>query len=83
MLSAMDDRARKLLEEALHLPAEERAYLAAELSASVEREESPGDLEKAWAEELEHRVHRVDSGESELTDWATVRARLQRAPGGR
>lgn len=79
----MDDKARRLLEEALHLPAEDRAHLAAELSASVEREEEPGDVEKAWADEIERRVQRVLSGESELTDWSTVRARLQRKYLGR
>jgi putative addiction module component (TIGR02574 family) len=78
MLETMDDKARRLLEEALRLPVEERARLAVELSASVEREEDPAAVEKAWAEEIERRVQRVLSGESELSDWATVRARVQR-----
>lgn len=73
----MDDKARRLLEEALLLPAEERAHLAVELSASVQREDA-GGVEKEWAEEIERRVQRVLSGESELSDWATVRARLHR-----
>jgi len=74
----MDDKARRLLEEALLLPVEERARLAVELSASVQREDDPGDVEKEWAEEIERRVQRVLSGESELSDWTTVRARIQR-----
>jgi hypothetical protein len=74
----MDDKARRLLEEALLLPAEERAHLAVELSASVQREEAAGGVEKEWAEEIERRVQRVLSGESELSDWTTVRARLHR-----
>ncbi len=74
----MDDKARRLLDEALHLPVEERAHLAVELSASVERDEEPGEVEKAWAEEIESRVQRVSSGESKLSDWATVRERIQR-----
>lgn len=78
MLGGMSDKARRLLEEALELPAEERAHLAVELSASVEGEEEPGDVQKAWAEEIERRLQRLESGESELNDWATVRARIQR-----
>ena len=83
MFPAMDDKARKLLEEALHLPTQQRAHLASELFASVEYEEAPGEVERAWAEEIERRLQRMQSGESELSDWATVRARLQRNPLGR
>ncbi len=36
MLRSMDDEARRLLEQALHLSAEQRTHLAAELWASVE-----------------------------------------------
>jgi hypothetical protein len=45
--------------------------------------EEPGDVEKAWAEEIERRLKRLASGESELSDWATVRARVQREYLGR
>jgi putative addiction module component (TIGR02574 family) len=79
----MDGKARRLLEEALLLPAEERAHLAVELGASVQSEEDPGDVEKAWAEEVERRIQGVSSGESELSDWATVRARVAREHLGR
>jgi putative addiction module component (TIGR02574 family) len=73
----MTSRAQELLREALTLPVEERADVAAELLASLE--ESPADdpveVEAAWAREIERRARRVMSGESTGEPWEDVRAR--------
>lgn len=76
----MTDRAQELLRQALDLPAEERASVAAELLASLE-EPSPEDqaaVQAAWANEIERRARRVLAGESAGEPWKAVRGRIQR-----
>ena len=51
-----------MLAEALELPPTERAALADELEASLEG--SVDDVQRAWAEELEHRAREVIEGRS-------------------
>ena len=76
----MTSRAEELLREALTLPAEERADVAAELLASLDEapSEDPAEVEAAWAEEIERRARRVMSGESTGESWDDVRARIVR-----
>ena len=74
----MTSRAQDLLREALTLPVEERADVAAELLASLD-EAPPQDaaqVEAAWAREIERRARRVMSGESAGEPWEDVRARV-------
>jgi putative addiction module component (TIGR02574 family) len=76
----MTQRARALLHEALALPLEDRANVAAELLASLE--ETPAEdasvVEAAWASEIERRAMRVLSGESTGEPWDAVRERTAR-----
>ena len=76
----MTSRAQALLREALTLPAEERADVAAELLASLDEtpRDDPGEVEAAWAREIERRARRVMSGESTGEPWEDVRARVLR-----
>jgi len=74
--------AKKLLHEALALPTEERAELAAELIASLDGP-ADTDVEAAWAAEIERRAAKVLSGESEGTPWEEVRRRIEREISGR
>lgn len=63
----MNARARQLLDELLHLPAEDRALIAEKLTASLGDEEddaSPEEIEKAWATEIERRADEVLAGRS-------------------
>jgi putative addiction module component (TIGR02574 family) len=71
-------RAQELLREALTLPAEERADVAAELLASLDEApaEDAAEVEAAWAREIERRARRVMSGESAGEPWEDVRARV-------
>lgn len=78
----MNARARQLLDELLHLPAEDRALIAEKLTASLGDEEddaSPEEIEKAWATEIERRADEVLAGRSRgrPTDevFADLRAR--------
>ena len=73
----MTSRAQELLREALTLPIDERADVAAELLASLDDAgaEDPAEVEAAWAAEIEKRARRVMAGESQGIPWEEVRAR--------
>lgn len=79
---AMGEVAKKLLHEALRLPTQERAKLAAELIASLDGP-ADADMEAAWAAEIERRAAKVLSGESQGTPWEEVRKRIEREISGR
>ena len=70
-------KAQELLREALALPIDERADVAAELLASLDDAgaENAADVEAAWAAEIEKRAGRVLDGKSEGQPWEDVRAR--------
>lgn len=63
-----------ILREALSLPSNERADVAAELLASLDERppDDPEEVRVAWAEELEHRARRARSGDPDLP-WREVR----------
>ncbi|MBI2892965.1 MAG: addiction module protein [Deltaproteobacteria bacterium] len=69
--------ANKVLEEALTLPTQERARLAAELIASLDEGED-ADVEQAWAVEIQRRAEELRSGKVEAVSWEEVRERLLR-----
>ena len=75
----MTSRAQDLLREALALPIDERADVAAELLASLDDAgtENSAEVEAAWAAEIEKRARRVIAGESEGIAWEDVRRRAE------
>jgi putative addiction module component (TIGR02574 family) len=75
----MSSRAQQLLRDALALPLDERADVAAELLASLDeaKAEHPADVEAAWAAEIERRARRVIAGESTGVPWEDVRRRAE------
>jgi putative addiction module component (TIGR02574 family) len=75
----MTSRGRELLREALSLPLDERAHVAAELLASLDdaEREHPDEVEAAWAAEIERRARRVLAGESNGIPWEDVRRRAE------
>jgi putative addiction module component (TIGR02574 family) len=75
----MTSRAQEVLRDALALPVDERADVAAQLLASLDEgtAEDPAEVEAAWAAEIERRARRVMSGESQGLAWEEVRARAE------
>jgi putative addiction module component (TIGR02574 family) len=75
----MTSRAQEVLREALGLPVDERAGVAAELLASLDdaAAENPAEVEAAWAAEIELRARRALNGESLGIPWGQVRARAE------
>lgn len=68
----------QILERALALAPEDRAYLAEALESSL----SPHDFETpeiaaAWFAEIERRAVACERGEMPVADWRTVMARLR------
>jgi hypothetical protein len=59
---------RKLLEDALKLPPEERAALAGTLLDNLDCDVDP-EVEAAWAEEFEGRARVIVAGIVELVPW--------------
>jgi putative addiction module component (TIGR02574 family) len=76
----MSDRSKALLREALTLPPDERADVAAEFLASLDdgTVEDPAAVQDAWAKEIERRSGRVLAGESAGEPWEDVRDRIAR-----
>lgn len=58
---SVNTRARKVLDEALDLPAVDRAAIAAELEASLEKA-SAEEVERAWTKELTKRLREGREG---------------------
>jgi putative addiction module component (TIGR02574 family) len=74
----MTQRTQELLREALALPVDERADVAAQLLASLDDEDvATEDIEAAWAAEIEKRARRVLSGQSEGIPSEDVRRRAE------
>jgi putative addiction module component (TIGR02574 family) len=75
----MSSRSQELLREALALPLDERADVAAELLASLDdaEAEDPTTVEAAWAAEIERRARRVMTGETTGIPWEDVRRRAE------
>jgi putative addiction module component (TIGR02574 family) len=77
----MTDRAQEVLREALALPLDQRADVAAELLASLDDEPATIGLaavEAVWGREIERRARRVMAGESDGEPWEDVRSRVAR-----
>lgn len=75
----MTSAAKKLLEEALALPSEDRAKLVDALADSLDAAEA--GLSPAWKVEIERRVGAVERGESRLIPGDEVDARRQASLG--
>jgi len=65
---------KELLDQAMNLPAEARAALAAKLIESLDDAVDP-DAELLWAEEITRRSKEIDEG-AQTMPWAAVRASI-------
>lgn len=77
----MGSETASLLRQALALPEDEREMLAAELLASLDGPDPEYSSEKAdaWAREVERRIERFTTGESEGMSLATARRQVKAA----
>lgn len=71
----MSHKGQKVLEEALTLPPEERADLAATLIDSLDEKEEEA-VDEAWAREIHRRMSEVDSGAVKTIPWSEARKRI-------
>lgn len=77
MIRLMTENANAVLREALALPADERAQVAADLLASLDGlRDDPAQVAAAWAGELEQRVRDVMGDHAVSEDWDTTRRRI-------
>lgn len=76
----MTSTAKKILDEALALPDEERRIVAELLMDSLV---SQGEVDAAWRDEILRRVEQVRRGEVELEAWDEVRRLGREALAGR
>jgi len=77
----MTSTARKLLDDVLLLPEDERLELAAEIIASVDGPPDPGWTE-AWLAELDRRVQAARERSEPPPEWSEVQARILRRLAG-
>lgn len=68
----MSPSANKLLEEAIKLPADARADLAAALIESLDDARDP-NAESAWSEEISRRLRDYESGAVKPIPWDEAR----------
>ena len=68
---------KELFREAVQLPDEDRAALAGLLLESIEPGPE-GEVEAAWAAEIERRFAEIDSGAVKMIPWEEVRKELFR-----
>ena len=71
----MTRNAKKVLNDALALPPDERADVAVSLLESLDEEEDEA-VEQAWSEEIHRRIQEVESGEVQTIPWSEARRRL-------
>lgn len=66
--------AETLLEQALRLPAPDRALVASGLLASLDEgaDANRDDVERWWTAETERRVKQLDAGETKLVPMSEV-----------
>ena len=72
----MTSQARKILEQALALPEEDRLLIAAELKGSIDTSDSPDEVEAAWRDEIVRRLKSIQDGTAILHDWDEVEREL-------
>ena len=71
----MNPEAGKLLEDALRLPPQVRAALAAQLIQSLD-EEVDENAEAAWSAEIARRVEKLETGRIKAVPWSEARRQI-------
>ena len=71
----MTNHAKALLDQALQLPEDERAEIAAVLFRSLEVVDSEG-VEEAWDREIARRLAEIDASEVRLVPWDEAKRQI-------
>jgi hypothetical protein len=71
---------KRVFDDALQLPPEARAALAAELIATLD-DNTDANAEAMWSEEIRKRLEEVDSGAVRPIPWSEARRRILMAAG--
>ena len=66
---------KKVLEEALRLPAEARAALAGHLLESLD-DAVDEDVEMAWSKEIARRIDDLNRGKVKTVPWSVARRQI-------
>jgi putative addiction module component (TIGR02574 family) len=66
--------AKKILDEALNLPKEEREGLIEALAESLDL--SPTELSPEWQREVSGRIAQIERGDVKTAPWTEVQARV-------
>lgn len=72
----MTSAVKRILDEALDLPDDERAALTEALSDSLHPE--PVELSPEWKAEIEGRIAQLERGEARSVAWEEVEATVRR-----
>jgi putative addiction module component (TIGR02574 family) len=72
----METTADSVVEAALSLPADARLSLVEKLSMSLNLPIDK-EIDRLWAEEAEHRVSQIETGEAKLVPGEEVFSRIQ------
>jgi len=69
--------AESVLEEALTLPAQDRAMVASSLLASLDADGGDeAEVDRLWSAETERRAQQLESGDAELVTWENLVQRV-------
>ena len=71
----MNPAHKKVLEEALRLPAEARAALAGHLIESLD-DSVDEDVELAWSQEIARRIDELERGKVKTVPWSAARRQI-------
>ena len=77
----MNANQKKVVQEALRLPAEARAALAGRLLESLDGPVDK-DAEAAWSKEIAHRIDDLNKGNVKTVPWSVARRQIVGRSGG-
>jgi hypothetical protein len=77
MIYGMNARTKKVLDDAMALPESDRQLIADVLDASLDTEDAPEDVAKAWDEVIKQRIDDVVAGRAQTRDLREAMAELR------
>ena len=71
---AIDEKLKSILEHALNMPEEQRAFIAGRLIDSLD-DKADEEVEAAWQEEIQKRIASAERGAASFMSWEEVKKR--------